>query len=70
MSVIPASKRGIEAVRLIADVISEDHEPTGADMDRALKILNTYVAYVNSDGEYACLLADDDPSVHISGYGE
>lgn len=67
---IPDDLTGDEAVMAVAEALHPQGEPPLPIVNAADKMIQAYVRYVNREMEYRRLLASDDPSSHVSGYGE
>lgn len=67
---IPDELTGDEAVMAVAEALNGGAEPPLSLVNAAETMIRAYVKYVNRELEYRGLLAQDDPALHVSGYGE
>lgn len=67
---IPDELTGDEAVMAVAEALNGGAEPPLPLVNAAETMIHAYVKYVNRELEYRGLLSQDDPAVHVSGYGD
>lgn len=57
-------------VEVVADVLASGGVPSPHDYSMATRVAAAVVEFECRDADYSRLLAEDDPTLHVSGYGE